>query len=69
MSIKCEKRKKKHINYSHFMTKLARFALTLMVLNERIECEIFSAIILNDGWINDWIRPCHSRLSALALWP
>lgn len=51
------------------MTKLARFALTLMVLNERIECEIFSAIILNDGWINDWIRPCHSRLSALALWP
>lgn len=34
-----------------------------------IQSEIFSAIILNDGWINDWIRPCHLQLSALALCP
>lgn len=34
-----------------------------------IQREIFPAIILNDGGINDWIRPCHERLSALALCP
>lgn len=42
---------------------------TLTALSETIQCEIFPALILNDGGINDWIRPCHERLSALALCP